>query len=180
MYIHEGDYPSEVPGSPGSVRDNFTEAIMLNMAIYPSPNSLFQNALSSHLLAGDPASSGGTARVASLKYALSNLDDPKYVAKADTYSRYWHGYLVPLKSLLLILNPAENRFLNLVFQLVLVGMNCALIAKKQAQNGIGFSRYSCTYESNIDSIKFPILQCFLLHDLGNVGGFGRSQLFSKT
>lgn len=58
------------------------------------------------------------------------LDDPKYVAKADTYSRYWHGYLVPLKSLLLILNTAEIRFLNLVFQLVLVGMNCALIAKK--------------------------------------------------
>lgn len=73
MYIHEGDYPSEVPGSPGRVRDNFTEAIMLNMAICPSSNSPFQNALSSHLLAGDPASSGDTARVVSLKYALSNF-----------------------------------------------------------------------------------------------------------
>lgn len=73
MYIHEGDYPSEVPGSPGRVRDNFTEAIMLNMAIYPSSNSPFQNALSSHLLAGDPASSVDTAQVVSLKYALSNF-----------------------------------------------------------------------------------------------------------
>lgn len=130
MYIHEGDYPSEVPGSPGSVRDNFTEAIMLNMAVYPSSSSPFRNALSSHLLTGDPASSRDTAQVVNLKYALSNLDDSKYVAKAATYARYWHGYLVPLKFLLLLLNPAEIRFFNLVFQLVLVGMNCALIAKK--------------------------------------------------
>ena len=61
MYLHEGDYPSETPGSPGSIRDNFTEAIMLNMAVYPSSSKPFENALSSHLLPGDPSASADTA-----------------------------------------------------------------------------------------------------------------------
>lgn len=127
MYLHEGDRPSETPGSPGSIRDNFTEAIMLNMAVYPSSSKPFENALSSHLLPGDPSASADTARVVKLGYVLENRTNPEFVAKADTYTRYWHGYLVLLKPLLLFLNPAEIRYLNLVCQLALVSLTCVLI-----------------------------------------------------
>ncbi|MDU5613888.1 MAG: hypothetical protein E6049_00385 [Varibaculum cambriense] len=130
MYLHEGDYPNEMPGLPGGRRDNFTEAIMLTMAIYPSNNAPFNNTIVSHRLTGSPDSTGETPRVENLSYALSHLNDPNYVAQAGAYTRYWHGYLVVLKPLLLMFNPAQIRFLNLSFQIILVGLTCLALAKK--------------------------------------------------
>ncbi|WP_288291829.1 hypothetical protein [uncultured Varibaculum sp.] len=129
MYLHEGDYPNEIPGSPGSQRDNFTEAIMLTMAIYPSQDAPLDNTIVSHRLTGSPSSTVDTPRVQNLNYALSHLGNSAYISQAGDYTRYWHGYLVVLKPLLLVLNPAEIRYLNLVLQLVLVGLTCLLITR---------------------------------------------------
>ena len=46
------------------------------------------------------------------------------------YARYWHGYLVFLKPLLLIFDISGIRILNLVLQLLLVGTVMFLLMKK--------------------------------------------------
>ena len=130
MYLQEGDYPNELPGSPGGRRDNFTEAIMLTMAIYPSQGAPFNNAIFSHRLTGSTSSAGESSRVQNLEYALSKIGDPDYIARAGGHTRYWHGYLVVLKPLLLVLNPAEIRYLNLALQLVLIVLTSLLLIRR--------------------------------------------------
>lgn len=92
-------------------RDNFTDAVMLGTAVYEEQ---------------------GVSKIhAAMKNAKNGVDDPgqglrDYVVNgkrgdSSDYSRYWHGYLVVLKPLLLIMNYNQIRMLNVVIQLLLVG-----------------------------------------------------------
>lgn len=169
MYLQEGDYPDEMPGSPGSARDNSTEAIMLNMAIYPSSSKPFENALSSHLLPGNPSASADTAQVVKLEYGLANRTNPEALEKADTYTRYWHGYLVLLKPLLILLNPAEIRYLNLVCQLALVGLTCVLISRvlspKMVLAFLGTYAFLNPVTTALNFQYYPVFYCAVLGTL---------------
>ncbi|MDD7385340.1 MAG: hypothetical protein SPI12_00460 [Actinomycetaceae bacterium] len=109
VYQAEGDYPNATPNVPGGARDNFTEAIMLTMAIYPSDHP-FHDAFESPRLGGDPQAKGYSMRVDNLAYAVAHVTDSDYVDTASSYARYWHGYLVVLRPLLLLLNPVEIRY----------------------------------------------------------------------
>ena len=98
----EGEYPAHYASLGETKYDNFTTAIMLNEA----------------------AHCGGNPLVESLSNPLSELDDDKLGAlgayvrnpaddalRSGSYPRYWHGYLLVLKPLLIALDLREIRVL---------------------------------------------------------------------
>ena len=66
-------------------------------------------------------------------YQVEELYDTVYendLTESFEYARYWHGYLVFLRPLLLFLNYKQISILMLVLFLGLLGGNCYLLAKK--------------------------------------------------
>ncbi len=99
-----------------SYNGNFTDAIMLQEAIYDSDHSTLEEAMMIYrqedvVEAWSPVNSlyGYLLRVGSNEVS---------------YARYWHGYLVLLKPLLMILNFSELKMMNLILFMML---SCAVI-----------------------------------------------------
>ncbi|RKM60705.1 hypothetical protein D6856_06525 [Butyrivibrio sp. XB500-5] len=53
------------------------------------------------------------------------------------YVRYWHGYLVPLKPLLLLMSLNNVRILNFVFELIMMSLVLQLALKKTGDMRLG-------------------------------------------
>lgn len=119
VLTEEGNYPVETPGILGTMRDNYTDAIMLNMASYDSKYPLLQKAF------------GNYKKRNSDKYAVTWLEHRNDKdAKSVSYARYWHGYLVPLKLLLEVFNYQQIRSLIIFTDLLLIVWICLLMQKK--------------------------------------------------
>lgn len=102
IVIDEGNYPdSPIEGDLGI--DNFTVAWMLNIAVHGGGNP-FVASLENHFT----SSSEGDLQ--------EWLDDPG-VSAQGSYPRYWHGYLVYLKPLLVFFDIRQIRFL---FQVIFI------------------------------------------------------------
>lgn len=120
----ENDSYMWAPYQKSSALDGFTDSIMLGNAIYESKFSALHDALVNPRMEFTP---GDTVPVDSLaKYASGETG-----GKEVTYARYWHGYLVLLKPLLLIFSPADIRLLNMTAQFFL-GLFALLLAYKKA------------------------------------------------
>lgn len=119
----ERDYYMWAPYHQSSALDGFTDSIMLGNAIYDSSSSPFHDALVNPRMEFTP---GDTVPVDSLaKYASGETD-----GREVTYARYWHGYLVFLKPLLMFFSPADIRLLNMTVQLLLSALVLTLAYKK--------------------------------------------------
>ena len=90
----EGENPFLLSGYKGSSLDNYTDVLMLSNASYQSERPFYQAAM-----------------------LVERLEE----GKVESYSRYWHGYLVVLKPLLAVMDFGQIRMLNLAaFLLILV------------------------------------------------------------
>lgn len=114
MLIKEGNYPSWAPGLVYANRDGFTDALMLNIAVNDSSKSVVDRAMMNYRTAYDEQISQ-----AEMLKRLVNNDKLSDAIKIE-YSRYWHGYLIFLKPLLLFFNLQEIRVINFVIQLFLL------------------------------------------------------------
>ncbi|MCC8162119.1 MAG: hypothetical protein LIO86_02865 [Lachnospiraceae bacterium] len=109
-FMEEGDNPFLIEGLKGSSLDNTTDAIMLGTAVYQSDRPFYQSAM----------------LVAWHLNDLESMDAlEEYLTEGNTegescYPRYWHGYLVLLKPLLLFLNFGQIRILNGVIMVILM------------------------------------------------------------
>lgn len=113
-FYTESDYHDLGAMIGGSVLDNYTDSLMLNTAIYEDGSSVLHNAMTNpHAVYGN-----ATSRSEELLKSVLGIDT-SYRGR-DNYSRYWHGYLVILKPLLLFFSPAEIRLINLWVQLGLL------------------------------------------------------------
>ena len=128
---NENDFYFWAPYHNSTALDGFTDSIMLGNAIYESSASPFHDALVNPRMEFTP---GDTVPVDSLaKYASGETD-----GREVTYARYWHGYLLLLKPLLLFFSPADIRLLNMTVQLLL-GALVLLLAYKKAGCGLALS-----------------------------------------
>lgn len=121
VLVQEGDYPAETPGMVETLRDNYTDALMLNMASYNNRDySLIRKAF------------GNYKKRSSDKSVVNWLQRRNEKnCKSISYARYWHGYLVPLKILLEIFNYQQIRSLLIFCDLLLIVWNCLLLQKRQ-------------------------------------------------
>lgn len=109
-FMAEGENPFLVEGLKGSSLDNYTDAIMLGSAVYKTDMPFWQSAVR-------------VPRAADVEgMPMESLDDyltSKESSQESEYARYWHGYLLYLKPLLLFLNYIQIRMVNGCIQLIL-------------------------------------------------------------
>lgn len=92
--------------------DNFTDSLMMGIAVFSGENGAVDDAMNNYVIANKDADN-----IQALRSYINNEPTGFY-----SYGRYWHGYLVILKPLLLIFSYPEIRSLNSFFQLVLMLM----------------------------------------------------------
>lgn len=130
-FITESHYPQAVTGVEHSMLDNYTDGLMLNNAVYNGDENAFMKASKVYKYLYE----NQTPMESLISLFSGNTDFQK-----NPYSRYWHGYLVVLKPLLLFLNYPEIRLLNSGLQLILFALViCALTYKKKKEYVLPFS-----------------------------------------
>ena len=91
--------------------DGYTDMIMYGTAIYPRGENILEEALLCRHF--DMLNEDG------MDVAYWSTDKSGEY-EATTYEVYWHGYLIWLKPLLLILHPRNIRVLNMILQFLLI------------------------------------------------------------
>ena len=109
-----------ISGYKATQLDNFTDAIMLNAAMYNGNENLIDKAMNDYHESID-----GKNPVDVMK---AHFNGDKTLPSA--YTRYWHGYLVVLKPLLLFFNYSDIRILNMFVQMFLVFLVIILMCKR--------------------------------------------------
>ena len=135
---------------------------MLEHAVYAGEHSVLDQVMhmyraESYYDENDPA---GWHPGESLADYLVGREQPREVE----YSRYWHGYLVVLKPLLLLTSVNSIRLLNSAIQLILVGI-CLILMTRKGDSGLAvafvcampFFYYVSTYASLSQSICFYVM-----------------------
>lgn len=114
----------------GTARDNVTDCTMLNIAVYDNQKGLVEKAM------------GNARAVYGYYYTVRELEE--YLTGNDGYSEeiypwYWHGYLVVLKPLLLLLTYEQIRWLNVgVLSLLLIVLLWKLVRQNDSREDILF------------------------------------------
>lgn len=106
VYDYEGVYPQLMAGYKMSQLDNCTDATMLLNAITP-PTSYRDAMLVYRTNYADRNPTGSLTDYA---------NDVKSKTYVEDYPRYWHGYLVILKPLLLFFDVSDIRVFNMFLQ----------------------------------------------------------------
>ena len=157
-----------IEGYPATLTGNFTDCLMLEHAVYENEeHSLLSRVL--YIYRGESSVSegwiDGWAPGYSLKDYLEFIPQPREVQ----YARYWHGYLVILKPLLLLTSVNSLRVLASAVQLILVGFLVMGYVKKGAGAlgtaflvSLPFLYFFTLYFSLSLSICFYLLAAILL------------------
>lgn len=105
LFNYEGIYPQIMQGQKSSQLDNYTDALMYATAIHPGSGNPVGDALKNARFEYE-----GDNMVQSLNDYANDAADKKELRYEMTYSRYWHGYLVILKPLLLFSMLVKSGF----------------------------------------------------------------------
>ena len=117
VLLQKGDYPSWSDGrGPAQYLDYFTDAIMLNTAIYSSGEHVY-DAMMNQRVKHDEANS----RTEDLSWALkADTMNNKEGFTVVSYPRYWHGYLLYLKPMLMLVSVHRLKIINFILQFMLL------------------------------------------------------------
>lgn len=126
-FLEEGDNMFVLPGYKGSSLDNTTDAIMLENAVFQSDLPAYQAAMKAERAGLDDEHT---------QLALKEYLDHDQELTLTSYERYWHGYLVVLKPLLLLLNYGQIRILNGIIMTTLVLLILRQLWKRNLRNGM--------------------------------------------
>ena len=104
VFEEEGTYPQLVAGFVDSQLDNWTDALMLLTAVYQdSENNVLRQAVLNKRSVIEGKNPAETL------VSVYSKEETRDVIKSYSYGRYWHGYLLFLKPLLVFLNYGEDR-----------------------------------------------------------------------
>ena len=154
VFLWEGSYPvTDILGTDSRL-DNYTDALMLLTAAYPGDESLTDRALKAY------------------RYTTAANEDPTLVITAHyidgkevepvSYERYWHGYLIMLKPLLLLFDYSEIRLVNLAY--TALSLFCLMLLMYR----VGLGRYIpalalCLLAVDISAIVRSLQYSSMLH-----------------
>ena len=117
----EGDYPMLMNGYISSRLDNFTDSIMLVTSANKADANLVDRTVNMYRVNYEDK------RPSEVLVAYGR---GKAGYTVSGYPRYWHGYQLALKPLLLIFNYQEIRYVNMCVQLLLISFIVAIMWKK--------------------------------------------------
>ncbi len=107
----EGDYHETLPGVISSRLDNFTDSIMLLSSAHKEQTNLIDCSMNVYRVRY-------TDKTPSETLVSYGMGEKGYTV--SPYSRYWHGYQLILKPLLLFFNYQEIRYINMFAQTLLI------------------------------------------------------------
>lgn len=124
----DGSHPELVYGHQDTMLDNLTDSIMLLTARYEGTGSVFEEALLNN------------------RFTVNGLMDSEVLAAEATgekldgeessYGRYWHGYLLYIKPLLMMFNYGQIRYLISGIQFTLLAAVLYLFVKKNKEKHV--------------------------------------------
>lgn len=164
----EGISNNLIEGYDTTRLDNYTEALTFNSAIYPGKESVFLKAAAVYQITYDT----GNYYDALLRYA-----DGDHNYTVGSYARDWHGYLVYIKPLLLIMDYNGICFFNLIVQLILIVLIIIFMFKNMIHRyisayllflmfvGFPFVAHSMEYSALFTVTNIIILCVLALNDL---------------
>ncbi len=165
-----------VRGYRATLTGNFTDCLMLEHAIYDhKDHSDLEQVLHMYRAESfyDPSDPDGWQPGESLRDYVNFVPATREVE----YGRYWHGYLVFLKPLLLITGVGSVRMLFSALQLLLTVWIVVLMTEKRMKHeavGFAFSLpfmfFISTFASMSLSICFYLVQVSMIVMLKNEGG----------
>lgn len=160
-----------VDGYPATLTGNFTDCLMLQYSVYSSnEHSILEQSLRMYRSESCPggADSEDWWPGQSLVDYLHGVPQPREVE----YARYWHGYLVVLKPLLLLTSVNTIRLLNSALQLILAGLVVLALTRKNAPQtaiaylfSLPFMFFISTYASLSLSICYYVMNIAVLLEL---------------
>lgn len=112
VFEKEETYPQLMDGMYSSRLDNFTDAIILLTSAYKKDTSLIDRTVNAYRITY-PDTNPVNSLILWGGVGIQEFNTCKY-------SRYWHGYQIIVKILLLFLNYQEIRFLNMALQILVV------------------------------------------------------------
>lgn len=112
VFEKEETYPQLMDGMYSSRLDNFTDAIILLTSAYKKDTSLIDRTVNAYRITY-PDTNPVNSLILWGGVGIQEFNTCKY-------SRYWHGYQIIVKILLLFLNYQEIRFLNMSLQILVV------------------------------------------------------------
>lgn len=122
IFIEEGPRPSVTTWATG-ILDNYTDALILLEASDCSKGPALQNALMNNKGTIDGADPVQTL--------IRHYADGEEFDDESPYPRYWHGYTIVLKPLLLLFNYGQIRTLIFTLQLLITVLICFLFIKNR-------------------------------------------------
>lgn len=125
LFNYEGNYPEIMWGIKSTKLDNYTDGLMYATAIHPGSGNAIQDAMNNARYEYEE-----TGMVQSLNDYANDVSVKEPLRYEIWYSRYWHGYLIVLKPILLFLNVSEIRMFNMLMQTALTSLLLYLILKK--------------------------------------------------
>lgn len=138
---NEGLYPLAITGFNGTMLDNYTDAIMINSASYEN----YEDSIISKALKISHAHADWTADPIADLYEYYN--DENAIMGSESYERYWHGYIVLLRPLLVFCDYANIRFMYFAAHFILLFVFLILLKNKtNIRTALMFlTSYLCTY-----------------------------------
>ena len=117
IFQMEADNYYWAPGHHASKIDGFTDSLMLNEAAYIGTGSAVKDAMEGAYVLYP---SGSQPFSDNLIKSVSEHGDANDGAVVCPYTRYWHGYLIWLKPLLVSFNYQQIRMFSMMIQLALL------------------------------------------------------------
>lgn len=156
----EGNYRYWAADVLNTQSDNFTDSLMADIAINPGTGNLLYDSMINCYVgwADTDNSSTWLLRVAG--------GEPLYEGYEQVvYGRYWHGYLVWMKPLLLFFNIPELRIINMGLQLFLLCWMMILLYRELgllACLGVGIGLFSMNPITMALSLQFSSIYYIVL------------------
>lgn len=125
VFNYEGIFPQLMYGKKSSQLDNYTDGLMYATAIHPGSGHAFRDAM--YVARYEYKD---TNMVQALNDYANDVKSKESLRYEIGYGRYWHGYLIVLKPLLLFFNVGEIRMLNLIMQTLFLSILLYLIIRK--------------------------------------------------
>lgn len=128
----EGAFPMTLPSYMSTRLDNNSDAWMMLMADYAdTQKSIFEKAVGGfYKIYSEDSNLLGQASLIAMEEPVRELD--------GEYARYWHGWILPLRILLMFFSYDDIRFIGMALQYCLIVCMFLLMQKKEILNyGVG-------------------------------------------
>lgn len=163
VFNFEGMYPQLMYGMKSSQLDNYTDSLMYATAIHPGSGNTLRDAM--HNARYEYTD---TNMAQSLNDYANDVSSKESLRYEIGYARYWHGYLIILKPMLLFLNVGEIRLLNLIIQASFLLLLLCMVIKKY---GIPYTIPVIMMVLILNPVVIPLsLQFSWVYYIGLLGG----------